>query len=136
MSKDKQADPIVEVEQFGKLPDGTAVLSYTLKNGLGAELQVLEYGGTVRRFTVPGPDGQPRNVIVGPDTLEGWFKEPYYGQLVARRHPLRPPRRRGRLQLPRLEGEVLLQGDREPRSRVGARQGLLHRKRRLPAPLP
>ena len=42
MSKDKQADPIVEVEQFGKLPDGTAVLSYTLKNGLGAELQVLE----------------------------------------------------------------------------------------------
>ena len=84
MSKDKQADPIVEVEQFGKLPDGTVVLSYTLKNGLGAELQVLEYGGTVRRFTVPGPDGQPRNVIVGPDTLEGWIKEPYYGQLVGR----------------------------------------------------
>ena len=84
MSDDKQADPIVEVEQFGKLPDGTTVLSYTLKNGLGAELQVLEYGGTVRRLVVPGPDGQPRNVIVGPDTLEGWIKEPYYGQLIGR----------------------------------------------------
>lgn len=77
-------DPIVEVEQFGKLPDGTVVLSYTLKNGLGAELQVLEYGGTVRCFTVPGPDGEPRDVIVGPDTLEGWVKEPYYGQLIGR----------------------------------------------------
>ncbi|MCI6590358.1 MAG: galactose mutarotase [Lentisphaeraceae bacterium] len=80
----KKPDPIVEVEQFGKLPDGTVVLHYTLKNGLGGELEVLEYGGTVRRFTVPGPDGQPRNVIVGPDTLEGWVKEPYYGQLIGR----------------------------------------------------
>ncbi len=83
--KDAQKpDPIVEVEQFGKLPDGTTVLRYTLKNGLGAELEVLEYGGTVRRFVVPGPDGKPRNVIVGPDTLEGWIKEPYYGQLIGR----------------------------------------------------
>lgn len=80
----KKADPVVEVEQFGSLPDGRVVLKYVLKNGLGAELEVLEYGGTVRRFTVPGPDGQPRNVIVGPDTLEGWIKEPYYGALIGR----------------------------------------------------
>ncbi len=77
-------DPIVEVEQFGKLPDGTVVLHYILKNGLGAELDVLEYGGTVRRFTVPGPDGKPRNVMVGPNTLEGWIREPYYGALIGR----------------------------------------------------
>lgn len=83
-TKPQGPDPIVEVEQFGKLPDGTVVLKYTLQNGLGAELEVLEYGGTVRRFTVPGPDGKPRNVIVGPDTLEGWVKEPYYGQLIGR----------------------------------------------------
>ncbi len=77
-------DPIVEVEQFGKLPDGTVVLKYTLKNGLGAELEVLEYGGTVRRFVVPGPDGKPRNVIVGPDTMEGILKDAYFGQLIGR----------------------------------------------------
>lgn len=77
-------DPIVEVEQFGKLPDGTVVLKYTLKNGLGAELEVLEYGGTVRRFAVPGPDGKPRNVIVGPDTMEDIVKNPYFGQLIGR----------------------------------------------------
>lgn len=77
-------DPIVEVEQFGKLPDGTVVLRYTLKNGLGAELEVLEYGGTVRRFVVPGPDGKPRNVIVGPDTMEGILKDAYFGQLIGR----------------------------------------------------
>lgn len=77
-------DPIVEVEQFGKLADGTVILHYTMKNGLGGELEVLEYGGTVRRFTVPGPDGKPRNVIVGPDTLAGWEKEPYYGALIGR----------------------------------------------------
>ena len=77
-------DPIVEVEQFGKLPDGTVVLRYTMKNGLGAELEVLEYGGTVRRFVVPGPDGKPRNVIVGPDTMEGILKDAYFGQLIGR----------------------------------------------------
>ncbi len=77
-------DPIVEVEQFGKLPDGTVVLKYTLKNGLGAELEVLEYGGTVRRMVVPGPDGQPRNVVVGPDKLEEWIENPYYGSLIGR----------------------------------------------------
>lgn len=77
-------DPIVEVEQFGKLPDGTVVLKYTLKNGLGAELEVLEYGGTVRSFKVPGPDRTPRNIIVGPDTLEGWIENPYYGSLIGR----------------------------------------------------
>ncbi len=83
-SAEVKPDPIVEVEQFGKLPDGTVVLKYTLKNGLGAELEVLEYGGTVRRMVVPGPDGQPRNVVVGPDTLEGWIENPYYGSLIGR----------------------------------------------------
>lgn len=77
-------DPIVEVEQFGTLPDGQTCLKYVLKNGLGAELEVLEYGGTVRRFTLPGPDGQPRNVIVGPDKLEEWLENPYYGALIGR----------------------------------------------------
>jgi aldose 1-epimerase len=79
-----KADPTVEVEQFGKLPDGTVVLKYTLKNGLGAELEVIEYGGSVRSLKVPGPDGQPRNIIVGPDTLEGWIENPYYGALIGR----------------------------------------------------
>jgi aldose 1-epimerase len=79
-----KADPTVEVVQFGKLPDGTVVLKYVLKNGLGAELEVLEYGGSVRSFKVPGPDGQPRNIIVGPDTLEGWIENPYYGALIGR----------------------------------------------------
>ncbi len=83
-NEQKKPDPVVEVEQFGKLPDGTVVLKYTLKNGLGSELEVLEYGGTVRRWVVPGPDGQPRNVVVGPDTLEGWIENPYYGSLIGR----------------------------------------------------
>lgn len=83
-AESRKADPTVEVEQFGKLPDGTVVLKYTLKNGLGAELEVLEYGGTVRAFKVPAPDGQLRNIIVGPDTLEGWLENPYYGALIGR----------------------------------------------------
>ncbi len=80
----QKANPTVDVEQFGKLPDGAIVLKYTLKNGLGAELEVLDYGGTVRRLVVPGPDGQPRNVVVGPSTLEGWLENAYYGSLIGR----------------------------------------------------
>ncbi len=84
--KGKTPDPTTEVEYFGTLPGegGKRILHYTMRNGLGAELEVLEYGGTVRRFVVPGPDGKARNVIVGPSTLEGWVAEPYYGALVGR----------------------------------------------------
>ncbi len=77
-------EPTIEVTQFGKLPDGQVVLKYILKNRHGTELEVLDYGGTVRRFVLNGPDNQPRNVIVGPDTLEGMLENAYYGALIGR----------------------------------------------------
>ena len=38
----------------------------------------------MRAFKVPAPDGQLRNIIVGPNTLEGWLENPYYGALIGR----------------------------------------------------
>lgn len=76
--------PTIEVEQFGTLPNGQVVLKYTLKNSQGSALEVLDYGGTVRRFVLKAPDGQPRNVIVGPSTLEGMLENPYFGALIGR----------------------------------------------------
>ncbi|MEG1552393.1 MAG: aldose epimerase family protein [Kiritimatiellia bacterium] len=80
----KNVDSFVEVEPFGKLSDGRVVLKYILKNSQGAQLEVLNYGGTVCRWTVPVARGLFRNVIVGPATLDGWIREPYYGALIGR----------------------------------------------------
>ncbi len=59
----------VEKEEFGRLPDGTAVESYTLKNARGMTARLLSYGCRIARLLVPGRDGKPRDVVLGHDTL-------------------------------------------------------------------
>lgn len=77
-------DSYTSVEHFGKLPDGRNVLAYTMRNSAGMELTALNYGGTVTRLVVPGPDGALTDVAIGFLSLETYLKEPYYGSLIGR----------------------------------------------------
>lgn len=77
------SDSSVNVEQLGQLPDGSVVLAYTLDNGLGMQLTVLTYGGTIQKLVIPTVSG-PRDVVVGFNQLAGWEREPYYGALIGR----------------------------------------------------
>lgn len=60
--------------EFGKTADGRTITSYTLKGVGGAELEVLDYGGKIRRLAVPDRAGVCENVAVSLD-----FSKPGFG---------------------------------------------------------
>ena len=63
----------IEKKSFGKLPDGREVFSYSLKNKVGAEIRIIDYGATLTNVFMPDREGNFADVIGGFDTLE--FRE-------------------------------------------------------------
>jgi aldose 1-epimerase len=58
---------------WGKDASGAAVELFTLTSGK-AEVKVATYGARLVSIRVPNRDGQVGNVLVGPDTLEGFLE--------------------------------------------------------------
>lgn len=80
----KSYPPITKAD-FGKLPDGTQVEIYTLKNSKGAEARILTYGGIVQSLYMPDKNGKPDDIVLGCDTLEGYLANgAYFGALIGR----------------------------------------------------
>jgi len=72
-------------QPFGKLPDGTNVELFTLRNANGVEARITNYGGIVTHLFVPDRTGKPGDVVLGYDSLDGYLKSsPYFGCLVGR----------------------------------------------------
>ncbi|MEK7412113.1 MAG: aldose epimerase family protein [Planctomycetota bacterium] len=70
---------------FGTLPDGRAVPIRTLKNQRGVEVDVIAYGGTITRISMPDRAGRMASVALGFDRLEPYLKRhPYFGCIVGR----------------------------------------------------
>jgi aldose 1-epimerase len=63
----------IEKTLFGKLPDGTEVDSYTLKNSKGMTAELLTYGCRIHKLLTPDRDGKFGDVILGYDTLEDYL---------------------------------------------------------------
>jgi aldose 1-epimerase len=77
--------PQVEEEPFGKMPDGTRIMKYTLTNRSGAKAAIISYGGILTNLWVPDKNGQLADVVMGFDTLEGYLAgHPYFGANVGR----------------------------------------------------
>ena len=69
---------------FGSMPDGTPVEELTLSSG-GLTCKIITYGGAVRSLSVPDRDGNPVDVALGFDTMEGYLNQDgYLGALVGR----------------------------------------------------
>ncbi len=49
--------PKIQSRAFGRMPDGTAVEEFTLRNGRGMEARILNYGGIVVSLQVPDRHG-------------------------------------------------------------------------------
>ncbi|MFW6071525.1 MAG: aldose epimerase family protein [Candidatus Bipolaricaulota bacterium] len=65
--------------------DGVPVTLYKLTNDQGATLEVTNYGGRVTSLKVPGPEGEPVDVVLGFDDLESYLEdEHYFGAIVGR----------------------------------------------------
>ena len=70
---------------FGNLPDGTAVSLYTLRNTLGTEMLVTNYGGIITALKTADRNGVVEDVVLGYDSLAGYIKAPsFFGALVGR----------------------------------------------------
>ena len=64
--------PSLEQHPFGTTPDGVGVDRFTLANGRGLVVELLTYGGIVRRVLAPGRDGSVANVVLGLPTLDDY----------------------------------------------------------------
>ena len=75
----------VKRELFGRLPDGTAVDIYTLRNASGLEARIMTYGAILVSLKVPDRNGVPADVNLGFDDLEGYLgTHPYFGAIIGR----------------------------------------------------
>jgi len=72
-------------DSFGKLPDGTEAMLYTLQVPGGWRATITNYGGIVTSFFVPQPNGPPIDIVLGFDSLEGYLDEhPFFGAICGR----------------------------------------------------
>jgi aldose 1-epimerase len=72
---------------FGKMPDGTPVEIYTLRNSKGTEARIMTYGGIVQSLKVPDKNGKFDDVVLGYGNLDGYLANkgnPYFGALIGR----------------------------------------------------
>jgi aldose 1-epimerase len=66
--------------------EGKAITEYTLRNAAGAELSIINYGGTITSLRVPDKNGKLQNVVLGFDSLAGYTQQgnPFFGALIGR----------------------------------------------------
>jgi aldose 1-epimerase len=64
----------LEEREFGKLPNGTAVKLFTLRNASGMSAKIMTYGAILTELRVPDRHGVATNVVLGADTLEQYLK--------------------------------------------------------------
>jgi aldose 1-epimerase len=75
----------VEKAAFGKMPDGTTIESYTLRNTQGASAKLITYGATIAELKVPDRDGKMGDVVLGFDNLQGYLgPHPHFGGTIGR----------------------------------------------------
>lgn len=75
----------IQTEAFGTLPDGRVVNRYTLSNGKGMEVKVINYGGIIQSVYVPDKKGVLEDVTLGFDTLPPYLHNaPYFGAIIGR----------------------------------------------------
>lgn len=71
--------------EFGKTKDGKTAYLYTLKNKNGMTAVVSDFGAVLQSLWVPFPDGTKKDVVLGFDSLEGYFgNDPGFGAVIGR----------------------------------------------------
>lgn len=75
----------VTQQSFGKTKDGQAVDLYTLTNGGGGAVSIMNYGGIVVSLKVPDKSGAMADVVLGFDSYAEYpEKSSYFGALIGR----------------------------------------------------
>ena len=71
--------------QFGIHPERGVITEYTLDNGNGIEIKVLDYGCTISSLKTPDRKGHLSDIVTGYRTYQEWIDNPaYFGCIVGR----------------------------------------------------
>ena len=83
---EKQAITASITEKPFGVYEGKPVTEYTIRNKNGMEISVINYGGTITRVITPDRNGQPGDVVLGFQTMDGYLQEGnrHFGSLVGR----------------------------------------------------
>lgn len=77
--------PRLQKADFGTTADGRPVEMYTIRNGQGAEMTVITYGGIIQSLKVPDRTGAFDDVVMGFDSVAEYEKSsPYFGAIIGR----------------------------------------------------
>lgn len=72
----------IKKSYYGTMPDGRVVHSFTLTNRKGTSVSLLTLGATLDKFIFAGSSGEPTDIIVGFDDLEGHVERSDYQGVV------------------------------------------------------
>lgn len=76
---------MITKQLWGKSNDGKDVYLYTLTNKNGVTAQVTTFGARIVSVHTPDRDGNTANIILGPDTLEGFLtRGGFFGATIGR----------------------------------------------------
>jgi aldose 1-epimerase len=84
-----EAATTVTSQPFGKLPDGTPVDIFTLRDG-AFEARIMTYGGVVVSLKTPDRNGKSADVVLGFDDVDGYYanfngpSDAFFGALIGR----------------------------------------------------
>jgi aldose 1-epimerase len=69
--------PLLESRLFGKTPRGEEITLFTMSIENSIRISVMDYGATWTHLYIPDRDGKMEDVLLGFDTLEGFFQKEY-----------------------------------------------------------
>lgn len=73
----------VKESLFGKCPDGREVTMYTLSNGAGMEVSVINLGAIIVKVLVPDAKGERQDVVLGFDDVKSYLANPsFFGAVI------------------------------------------------------
>ena len=71
--------------EFGETPDGSVISASVLTNSRGMQATVLDHGATLTSLKLPGASGDPVDVVLGYDSLDGFLENrQFFGATVGR----------------------------------------------------
>lgn len=74
----------IHVKDWGVTKKNEKVLMYTLKNNF-MEVEIINYGGIIRRISVPNKEGILENVVLNLPSIKDYEdRSPYFGSLIGR----------------------------------------------------
>ncbi len=75
----------ISVRTYGQLPDGREIHEYILRNPVGTEAHILNYGGILTSLKTHDQQGKLGEITLGYDDLSGYLNDKtYMGALIGR----------------------------------------------------